>query len=230
MNIFDIIVVIVLVISAWIAYKRGFILSLFKLVSSIITIFLSYRLYPIVSAFLRNFTPLYENIKNKIAPSILSQSTAQTNTLVGQSAFINDLKVPGFLKSALIENNNPEVYKILNVDGLKEYIAGYIANICINIIALILVFLVVTIGLRIIIGILDVISKLPVVNSFNNLLGFIFGLISGLLNIWFLFIILFVFQTNPLFEKAFILLEESLIAGILYEYNFLLKWILGIFI
>ena len=44
------------------------------------------------------------------------------------------------------------------------------------------------------------------------------------------FIVLFIFQSNPLFEKVFILLEESLIAGLLYEYNLLLKWITGIFV
>lgn len=230
MNLFDLIVLLIFIISGWIAYKRGFILSLFKLVSRIVSIFLSYKLYPVVSAFLRNVSPLYEAIKSKIAPSVLTESTVQSNTLAGQSAAINNLQIPGFIKSSLIENNNPEIYKILNVDGLRDYIAGYIANICINIISLILVFIIVSIGLRIIIGILDLISKLPVLSPINNLFGLIFGVISGLINIWLFFIVLFIFQSNPLFEKVFILLEESLIAGLLYEYNLLLKWITGIFV
>ncbi|HPT75895.1 MAG TPA: CvpA family protein [Defluviitaleaceae bacterium] len=230
MNLFDLLILIFLAFSCWVAYKRGLVLSLFKLVSRIISIFLSYKLYPVVSAFLREMTPLYENIKGKISPSLLPESTAQANTLAGQSAIINNLGIPGFVKSSLIENNNPEIYKILNVDGLKDYIAGYIANICINIISLILVFIIVSIALRIIIGILDLISKLPVLSSINNLFGLIFGLISGLINIWFFFIILFILQPIPAFEKAFVYLDQSLIAKSLYEYNLLLKWISGIFV
>ena len=57
MNLFDLIVLLIFIISGWIAYKEVFILSLFKLVSRIVSIFLSYKLYPVVSAFLRNVSP-----------------------------------------------------------------------------------------------------------------------------------------------------------------------------
>jgi len=63
-----------------------------------------------------------------------------------------------------------------------------------------------------------------------NLLLKLVGRYGGYIVIISLFIVLFIFQSNPLFEKVFILLEESLIAGLLYEYNLLLKWITGIFV
>ncbi|NLM13037.1 MAG: hypothetical protein GX209_04750 [Epulopiscium sp.] len=230
MNIADILILIFFLINGWIAYKRGFILSLYKLLSFVVSIFLSYTLYPMVSAFLRNYTPLFDKIKNYIAPSIVISEGAQVNTLEGQSHLINELGVPKLLKRALIENNNSEIYSILQVDSLKDYIAGYIANICINIISMVAVLLVVSIGLKILIGVLDILSKLPVLNSMNHLFGLIFGLVSGVLQVWVFFIILFVFQANPSFEKLFFLLESSTFAKYLYEYNYLLKFVAGFFL
>lgn len=229
MNAADLIIIVIFLINGWIAYRRGLILSLFKVLSSILSIFLSYKIYPIVSSFLRNSTSLFEKLKDKIDPTVLIPKGAEVNTLGGQTTLINQLEVPKFLKSALVENNNPEIYNILHVDGLREYIVGYIANICINIISMIIVLIVVRIGLRIIIEILDIFSKLPILNSINGIFGFLFGLVSGLLQIWIAFIILFLFQANPFFEKIFLLLAESSYAKILYEYNFLLKWVLGLF-
>ncbi|NLK20621.1 MAG: CvpA family protein [Epulopiscium sp.] len=230
MNIIDAIIILVFLVNGYIAYKRGFILSLFKLISLMISIFLASKLYPIVSAFLRNTTPLYDKIKTQIASTILIQNGVETSTLTGQSDVINSLWTPNSIKNALIENNNPEVYGILNVGGLKEYIAGYIANICINIISMIIVLLVVTIGIRIIIGILDIMAKLPILNSINNLFGLAFGLVSGLLQLWIVFTIIFIFQANPTFEKFFVYMTESTLAKFIYEYNLLLEWVIGLFI
>ena len=230
MNIADTLVLIFFLINGWIAYKRGFILSLYKLLSFIISIFLANSLYPIVSAFLRTSTPLFDKIKNQVAPTILISEGTKVNTLEGQTHFINELGVPKFLKRALIENNNSEIYSILHVDSLKDYIAGYIANICINIISMIIVLLVVSIGLRILVGILDIFSKLPVLNSVNHLFGLFFGFISGLLQVWMFFIVLFIFQANPSFEKVFLLLENSSLARYLYEYNYLLQFVGGLFL
>ncbi|WP_058486676.1 CvpA family protein [Defluviitalea phaphyphila] len=230
MNAADIIIILILIINGFIAYKRGFVLSFFKLISSILSIFLAYRIYPVVSSFLRNSTPLFENIKNKIGLTLTIENADNMGTLSGQIETINNLNLPKFLKSALIENNNTEVYKILNVDNLKDYIAGYIANICINIISMILVLIIVTIGLKIIINILDILAKLPIINSVNRLFGFIFGLIMGVLHIWVIFVILFMFHSNPFFNQVFLLISESVIAKFLYEYNLLLKWLLKLFL
>lgn len=230
MNVADAIILIFFLVNGWIAYRRGFVLSFFKLLSFVISIFLSYNIYPVVSTFLRNNTPLFEKIKNQVTPTILIPEGVQTNTLEGQTNFINELGIPKLLKDALIENNNSEIYDILKVDGLKDYIAGYIANICINIISMIVVLLVVSIGLKIIIGILDIISKLPIINSVNHLFGLLFGFVSGLLQIWIFFTILFIFQANPSFEKIFVFLGESSIARYLYEYNLLLNWVVGLFL
>ncbi|HHW67756.1 MAG: hypothetical protein PWP07_196 [Epulopiscium sp.] len=230
MNVADILVLAFFVVNGWIAYKRGLVLSLFKLISSIASMILSYTLYPIVSAYLRTSTSLFDKMKTQIAPTILVPEGTKINTLEGQVNFINDLNVPKFLKGVLVENNNSEIYSIFQVDSLKDYIAGYIANICINIISMVIVFFVVSVGLRILIGIMDILSKLPVINSVNRLFGLIFGFASGVLKIWVFFIVLFIFQSNPAFEKIFLLLENSTYAKYLYEYNYLLKFVGGLFL
>ena len=34
-----------------------------------------------------------------------------------------------------MENNNPVIYQLLHAESLKEYIAGYLANVCINVLS-----------------------------------------------------------------------------------------------
>jgi uncharacterized membrane protein required for colicin V production len=229
MNVADWVVLGILIFHGIAAYHRGFVLSLFKLVSFAVSIFLTYKLYPTVSTFLRQSTRLYQGLKHSIAASLAIQGD-QIHTLHGQTELIQNLKLPGILKDALIENNNPEVYQILNVEGLKEYVSGYIANISINILAMILVLFLVTIGLKIVVSFLDLIAKLPVLHTVNKLTGLIFGLVCGTLQIWILYIICMFFYTNPHLQIVFGWIENGNVSKYLYENNLLLFLVTKLFL
>ena len=61
-----------------------------------------------------------------------------------------------------IENNNYEVYNIFNVDTLSDYVASYLANVALNIIAVAATFLLVFLLIRLIGFALEIVAKLPV--------------------------------------------------------------------
>lgn len=229
-NLADIIVILILIINGFGAYRRGFIITVFRLTSLILTILLTYKLYPAISAFIRNSTGLYETLKNNISNSV--NMDAITNQLLASQGteHIKALQLPGFIKDSLVENNNYEIYNILQVDNLKEYISGYLANICINVISAIGVFLLIFIILKTLESVLDIITRLPVLKSINRMLGLVIGLCIGCIMVWVLCTCITFFYANPQFENITQIIETSKIAKVFYYNNIILDTIVNLFV
>lgn len=229
MNIADYIIIAVIGLCALISYHRGFVRALFDLTSLIITVFITYKLYPYFSVFLRN-TFLFEQFKNFFMEHLHLMTPNEFSSLSQEIEFIRQLQLPKILIDQLVENNNYEVYNVLNVNGLNEYIAGYITNITINILSLIIVFIFVCIGLRLLISFLDILTMLPVIHSMNKLLGLGLGIITGVILTWIGFIIILPFYTNPTIQSFITKIEHSTFAIYLYHNNHLLRTVVDLFI
>lgn len=226
MNYIDIGVIVILLFFAVAGRMRGLVRTCFSFVPMLAGLVLTNQLYPVLSKILRN-TFIYEGLKNGVQKALKLDSIF-ANTIAGSDA-IGALKLPGFLKTALVENNNPVVYNILGVNKVEEYIAGYVANICLNVLCMVVVFIVIVIACKLILTALDLIAKLPVVNFFNKTGGLAVGLLQGIIVLWIIGIVLVGFYSNPLFSRFFEVLNQSKVALFLYEKNVLLFMILRIF-
>ncbi|MDD3571162.1 MAG: CvpA family protein [Lachnospiraceae bacterium] len=226
MNYIDIAVIVILLIFAIAGRIRGLIKTCFSFSPMLVGLVLTNQFYPVLSKVLRT-TFVYDGLKNGVQKA-LKLDTVFANALTG-SDIIETLKLPEFLKTALVENNNPVVYNILGVNKIQEYIAGYVANICLNVLCMVTVFIVVSIGCKLILAALDLIAKLPVINFLNKTGGFAIGFLEGLIVIWVIGIVLVGFYSNPLFSGFFDVLNQSKVALFLYEKNVLLFMILRIF-
>ena len=233
-NYLDIFVVGFIIFFAIRGYLAGFVKMCFGFVPPIAAIIAAKLLSPAITVMLRG-SFVYDLIKDGVAQNIdlssvlgAAASSAVESSPMGENALIQALNVPEFLKSSLLENNNPVVYDILNVSGIEDYISGYIANVCLNVLSVAVVFIVVYVGLKIAIKAMDIISKLPVINLFNTTGGIIAGALYALLLLWVISIVLVLFYSNPNFAPLFKLLGESTVAGFIYENNILLFLILGI--
>jgi len=227
MNPLDITVAVILLIFGYLAYRKGLLLSLFGLVSMVLSLFLANLLYPMVGRFLRT-VGVYDSLQASIAKSLGLQDLVKEQTLRAQTELINALPFPSFLQNAMLANNNPEVYKLLKVDSIEAYISGYIANMIVNILSLILVFVLVMILIKVLSGILDLVSRLPVIHSFNKLGGICVGLLQGTLLIWILFIGATMFLSTNDKNQFFTLLDSSRLASFLYQKNVLLDMVLRV--
>ena len=56
------------------------------------------------------------------------QNTSKWSNIFRVTFELNEEIDPEILKQALINNNNSVIYDILDVNGIEDYIAGYIAN------------------------------------------------------------------------------------------------------
>ena len=210
------------------AWRKGFIRAAFGFLPMLAALIGTKFVSPYVSRFLRG-TPVFGSLADSISESmgldrLISESAMQTQTEI-----IEGMKLPGFLKEALLENNNPVIYQLLDVEKLQDYIAGFLANTCINVLSVILAFLLIYIGVTIVLNALHLFSKLPVLSFFNHFMGFVVGSAKGMLFVWLGFVVLTFFQCRAALAPVFDALEATFIAHVFYENNILQQLILTIF-
>ena len=217
LNPLDIAAAAVILVFMVFAGRRGLIKSLYGLLSFFLAIFLVNLLYPFVASFLRQ-VPFFQNWGGNTLAAEAFDYTSKS----GENLFISSLNLPEFVKFFLIENNNPDTYGLLSASGLGDYIALFLSNMLVNIIAMLLSFIVIYAGLKLIGKLLDVVARLPVISAFNRLGGLVIGFLQGVLALWIAFTVITLFLSRPYFAEFLKLVEMSDMAAVLYENNFIL--------
>jgi uncharacterized membrane protein required for colicin V production len=229
MNYLDYIFIGIIGISGLIAFGRGLIKTVFSLFSMVITVGLAYLLYPTVSELLIKYTEIDAFLRAKIIEGFNLESLAENVFSVqDQIKMINDLNIPDMFKEMLVNNNNSEIYQILNVDSIAEYIGGFFSTIAINALAFLITFLIVGILLKIVAVILDIVSKLPVLHQINRIGGLAFGLILGVLIVWVVCVAISLIVGISGNSEILVLIESSTVAQFFYENNLVMYFITDI--
>ena len=204
-------------------HYRGFLKQCVSLGALILTIVIVKMATPYMTGFIKD----NPSIRQSAANVILNISGWEEPQLPSsQRLLIEGLNLPQSVKDALLENNNSEIYKMLGVDQFAEYISMYLADMLINAIASIVLFLAVYILIHLIVRWLDLIARLPILYGLNHIAGALMGLAQGLLFLWVAGFILNLFSATPLGK----MLEEQVYAStwltFLYRYN-LINFVLG---
>lgn len=226
--ILDVIVAAVILGCGIAAWQKGFIRAAFGFLPMLAALAGTHFFSPYVGRFLRG-TFLFDAMSGSIRDSMGLEEVVETGAMQTQTELIENMPLPDFLKEALLENNNPVIYQLLDVDSLKEYIAGYLANVCLNILSVVLAFLLIYIAVKLVLNALHLFGKLPGLSFFNRLLGFLVGGMKGVLFVWLGFVVLTFFQCRAELGGLFSALENTYIANMLYENNILQQFILMIF-
>jgi len=229
MNGLDILVIVIMGACIAGGASRGFVRTVLGFANFILAIFLTNLLYPHVGRFLRSFDGLYSSLSTSISRIMGLDAIIEAQTNAAQNEIIAALPLPAAFKETLSANNTPIIHDALGATGIAEYVSGFLAGIVINVISMLAVFVLVFIGLTILTRFLDLVAKLPILNSLNKLLGGAIGAVWGLLLTWFILaIVVLYFSANTNTDMVH-LLETSAIARPLHESNFMLNSLLRIF-
>lgn len=171
-------------------HYRGFV-HIAVAVSALVVSILAARIFtPYVTSFLKENTQIQRILQETFANSIShkeessEQEFSEETAPAYERAFIEQMKLPKQVKEILLENNNSDFYDLLGAETFFGYIASYLADIVLNSIAAVVLFLLVFFGLRILIGVLDVMARLPVISGINQIAGAVIGGICGLFWLW----------------------------------------------
>ncbi len=231
MNALLIVVGIVLLLSAIIGYKRGLVKIIASLLATLVCIVLVFLISPGVSKWIQESTPLRETVKNKCIELLLPDETTGEEALQTeipreqQRSMIESADIPNVIQKMLVENNHNVVYTALGVQTFDEYIGAYVAKVIADILAFLITFVAVFIIVRVALGMLNIVDKLPLVGGANHLIGGIMGAGIGILIIWILFIVITLLYNTSLGVACMKGISESEILTKLYDSNILWKYI-----
>ncbi len=184
----DIIIIAVFLITVLVSYKKGFFRSLFDLIGTLVSI-LAAR---IVSS---SFAPqgfemfIKEPAKATLTNTLGTAGTTDYGTQVESAinsipdSFSGIMNLIGIDKQAILEKVSSSEFAQGNlVDNIMENIITPVGTAVIQFVLFVILAVVFTLGLKVVVRLLDfIIKKLPVVKSLNKGLGIVIGVLRGLL-------------------------------------------------
>ena len=191
----DIIIIAIILLSTFLAYKKGLITLAIQLVSVIIAIVLTLLLYKPVSNVIINVTGIDEMIQNAIleeANDIMTNNQENANQVVES-----------------IQNNMlPETARTISINIIQGAV-------------ILILYVIIRIILRFVTALANLVAKLPILNQFNKLGGVIYGILRGLLIVYILLLLVNVSGEIDAKNKVYTTVEESYIGKMMNENNIL---------
>lgn len=228
MNWADIVIVAIILVSAWIGLKKGFIYSMFRILSFFISAVLAVKIYPYVSKILTQ-TPIYGSIKSTIFAKLMFEQQSQSPAIDNQAkqaaadAVVSNLKLPSFMKSTVMKGL-PDPSSLIDVSKIVDAISAQLTGIVIDIMALVLIYIVIRLGLFFLRHLLQGIAKLPVFKQLDKFGGLSFGAVEGLLTIYIVLTVVALFNSAQVLKGIYMAIDSSTIAKYLYQNNFIVNW------
>ncbi len=207
-------------------WRKGLARTLVTMLSFVIALILAWQLYGYAADFLRVL-----GVQDKIAASFGAGTQAPAEPgFTEAAAYIESLFLPEALKTNMIGNNNYEAYSALGVSNFQEYVGVFLANIVVNAVALLGVFLISFILLRILGRSLSLINRLPLIGLANRILGMLANGIVGYFVIQLVMFVCTMMATGQNFFSGIVVaIENSTVAVWFYHANYLVDWIMKIF-
>ena len=154
----DIIIVLIIVISALLAYRKGLISLSVQLLATIISILIIIVIYKPVSNLIINTTGIDEYIQNGIlekVTDVVEQDKENNNQIV-----------------ETIENGMlPETARNLSIDIVQGGV-------------ILILYILLRVALRFVTGLVNIVAKVPIIKQINKLGGVLYGIIRGLLLVY----------------------------------------------
>lgn len=204
-------------------YRRGFLRMVVTFLGTILILSAAKRVSPYISEYMINNTSTYETVQTKITEKFAEANQRYDNTIPeNQAMTIEGYDLPDLLKNNLLINNTKEMYNILLVSVFEEYVSAYLAKTAIKAMAFVLVFVVFIVAFKILLLVVDIISKIPIIRGINEFVGACLGFIESLIIVWVFFFIVVMFIGNNSGSVLFSMIASSKFLSFLFNTNLLL--------
>lgn len=208
-------------------YKRGMIRLLISLVTTVVAFLISIILLEPCEMFIKNNTPVYDKIKEQMTEYTDKYVTSELDfsTREKQKETIEQLNLPKAIQDKLLEDNMTDEKLTMNVDTINDYIATSLTDITVSALAMFVLFVITKMILRIIISLLNVISRLPIIHEMNKLLGSAVGLVEGIFVIWVLCLFVTFMSGTHTGEMIMSAISSNSILSFIYNSNIIMKFL-----
>ena len=208
--ILDIILIGLIALSIFSGYRKGLIKVAVKLFAFLIALVVTLAFYRPVSNLIIEKTELDEKIQNVIIENG-TQEIEENNGEVKQDGFISYMQE--YVGDTVAKTQNEIVTNIAEVISVKA----------INLIAIVGIFLLTRLALVVFTLLSDIITKLPIIKQFNKLGGTIYGVLRGIVLVYFILAITFFIVSATGNNTILTLIDSSIITKFMYTNNLLLN-------
>jgi hypothetical protein len=239
MNLLDLLVIIIIAICVLYGFYRGFLGSLVKLCSFFFAWFTSLVFYPILSKILSGSPGLFDSIiyysdgSQKIAD--LQSATLTVNRLTQPeiTQIVGTAGLPTHISAKLSSNMTAKVLDSKLLDGhpvssVNDYFNITIANIILNLLCFIAVFVIVWLALSIIFNMLGGQKRIPALRKYDALMGGCIGFITGIFMVYLIFSLVPVAMTIVSISSLSKYVDASVFGAFFYKTNFIIGMIPGV--
>ena len=213
-------VVAVIILFLIIGYKVGLLKTLLGFSSTLLSMVLSMILYHPLTELLKQ-TFLFGSIKNGIFNSIYTEGSTSGSV----DDVLGNLPLPEFMKTQVSGNIDGAIHD--SVKAIYESISEALAYVALSIISMILIFILVRVGLLLLKGVANGITSIVIIKQINKLGGIAIGFLEGLLILYVIFAVLIMFNSFGSGSAIHTEIQQSFIAKIIYENNFLVNFTKG---
>lgn len=223
MNILEIVVAVIMLIYILRGIKNGLILTVCSFLTLFVAIGVTQIITPEVSSRLRENEKIVSFLTEQVDNVLFDSSENEEIKYEKSNSVIEGLGIPEVIKDGLIANNIKKTYQSLGVSSVEGYVSLYISYSIINCITYVIVFLVSIILLKIIVYAINLVSKLPVINTLNKFGGMVIGLFEGVIIVWIGFIVITMLGSTQWGIQLYDQINKSIWLSYLYNNNLILN-------
>ncbi|MGI6530015.1 MAG: CvpA family protein [Clostridia bacterium] len=218
MNIADIVVIVVILLFAFLGYRRGLLMGIYSIGAYFIAIFIGFLLRKPVVAFIYK-TPLPDKVYNNVYARLVEHNVSKgQEALANTEDYIESLKLPSLIENFLKKNIQTGEGAF---EALAESISDKVTAFIVSVFAFLITFILVLIIMLVLKRIIKFARELPVIKQVDSVGGVLLGVLEGILIVSVVLLFIYMFSSReslaPLVQK----IEESAIAKLFFEKNFL---------
>ncbi len=225
------IAVLALIVFACImGFRKGFVKEIVSVFFMLISFLLVWAINPYVNTFVKEYTPVYDAVQSN-CQDLVSEQIGNKTALdkEEQKQAVENLELPGILKTALVKNNTVDTYRYLAVSTFTEYISDSLAVMAVNGISFLISFVLSAAVIKLLGIILNVLTKLPVLHGINKIAGAAVGGIKCIIFIWIAFLVLTLLCNTELGQQGMALIQQDTFLDFLYNQNVFVKVFMSVF-
>lgn len=195
--ILDLLLVAIVVINIIICVKQGFAKALFKTLGFVLALVIAFIFTKPISSLISSAF-MEEKVHNRVEKIVMNETITGSVDDIIDGFYKNTEDLRGMLDMLHVDFDGviDDVRKDVNEKGedvkkaIVERVSTYLTKMLSTIIAFVIIFLVALLAIFLVSLALRLVSKIPVLHTFDKLLGFVFGLLKGLIVAYFLAVFL----------------------------------------
>lgn len=220
-------IVIALILAGYMirGYQKGLLRVLFSLFSWVIIIVFVAWATPYISDTLKEKTDVYQMIEQRCEERVrqrMQEQISQDSEEKQETLEKYGIVLPENIQEKLVGKIQKGADNALEKTGVYQEMAADMADFITYGISFFAALIFCVIIVHFLKGVLDVVSKIPVLKGVNRILGLIAGGLQGLIAAWLFFYLLTIFQTTGIGQICLPMIYQSEFLTTLYENNMLL--------